>query len=82
VELSEANRRQLWIPEGFAHGFLSLEDGTEFLYKTTDVYAKDCERAIRWDDSELAIAWPLAGLKLSLAPKDAQAPVLTQAQHN
>jgi dTDP-4-dehydrorhamnose 3,5-epimerase len=82
VELSEANRRQLWIPEGFAHGFLSLEDDTEFLYKTTDVYAKDCERAIRWDDPQLGIAWPLAGLKLSLAPKDAQAPLLAQAQHN
>jgi dTDP-4-dehydrorhamnose 3,5-epimerase len=82
IELSEANRRQLWIPEGFAHGFLSLEDDTEFLYKTTDVYAKDCERAIRWDDPQLGIAWPLAGLKLSLAPKDAQAPLLAQAQHN
>jgi dTDP-4-dehydrorhamnose 3,5-epimerase len=81
VELSQANHRQLWIPEGFAHGFLSLEDDTEFLYKTTDVYAKDCERAIRWDDPALGIAWPLAGLKLSLAPKDAQAPGLAQAQH-
>ncbi len=81
VELSEANRRQLWIPEGFAHGFLSLEDGTEFLYKTTDVYAKDCERAIRWDDPSLSIAWPLNGLEPSLAAKDAQAPTLAFAQH-
>jgi len=48
----------LWIPEGFAHGFIALEDGTEFLYKTTDYYAKECEAAIRWSDPELHIAWP------------------------
>jgi dTDP-4-dehydrorhamnose 3,5-epimerase len=82
VELSEANRRQLWIPEGFAHGFLSLEDGTEFLYKTTDVYAKDCERAIRWDDPQLGIAWPLESRAPSLAAKDAGAPALASAQHS
>lgn len=77
VELSESNRRQLWIPEGFAHGFLSLEDGSEFLYKTTDVYSRDCERSIRWDDPKLAIEWPLApGQKPKLAEKDANAPVL------
>jgi dTDP-4-dehydrorhamnose 3,5-epimerase len=77
VELSAANHRQLWIPEGFAHGFLSLEDGTEFLYKTTDVYARDCERAIRWNDPDLAICWPLAdGLTPALAAKDAAAPAL------
>ena len=79
VELSEANRRQLWIPEGFAHGFLSLEDGTEFLYKTTDVYARECERAIAWNDPELAIDWPLGGRVPSLAAKDAAAPLLAQA---
>jgi dTDP-4-dehydrorhamnose 3,5-epimerase len=62
VELSAANRRQLWVPEGFAHGFLALQDETHFLYKTTDVYARDCERAIRWDDPSLAIDWPLAAL--------------------
>jgi dTDP-4-dehydrorhamnose 3,5-epimerase len=82
VELSEANHRQLWIPEGFAHGFLSLEDDTEFLYKTTDVYAKDCERAIRWDDPALAIAWPLGDGQPALAPKDATAPPLAQTQHS
>ena len=81
VELSQANHRQLWIPEGFAHGFLSLEDDTEFLYKTTDVYAKDCERAIRWDDPQLGITWPLEGVQPALAPKDAAAPLLAQAQH-
>lgn len=75
VELSCANRRQLWIPEGFAHGFLSLEDDTEFLYKTTDVYSQVCERAIRWDDPQLSIAWPLrSGQRPRLAPKDEAAP--------
>lgn len=80
VELSAANRRQLWVPEGFAHGFLALEDETHFLYKTTDVYAKDCERSIRWDDPAIGIAWPLpAGIaRPLLAPKDAQAPLLSQ----
>ncbi|MBI3369904.1 MAG: dTDP-4-dehydrorhamnose 3,5-epimerase [Burkholderiales bacterium] len=79
VELSAANRRQLWIPEGFAHGFVALEDDTRFLYKTTDVYARDCERAIRWDDATIGIAWP-AGLRPALAPKDAAACALAQAE--
>lgn len=79
--LTADNRRQLWIPEGFAHGFLALQDDTHFLYKTTDVYARDCERALRWDDPALAIAWPLApGQAPSLAPKDAAAPLLGQAE--
>lgn len=78
VELSADNQRQLWIPEGFAHGFLALEDDTHFLYKTTDRYARDCERALRWDDPAIAIAWPLARLSHSprVAPKDAAAPRL------
>jgi dTDP-4-dehydrorhamnose 3,5-epimerase len=80
LELSQANCRQLWIPEGFAHGFLSLEDGTEFLYKTTDVYVKECERAIRWDDPQLRIDWPLEGLSPALTPKDAAAPGFVPAQ--
>jgi dTDP-4-dehydrorhamnose 3,5-epimerase len=75
VELSAENRRQLWIPEGLAHGFLALQDDTHFLYKTTDVYAKDCERAIVWNDKVLAIAWPLekVGGFARIAPKDAEA---------
>lgn len=79
VELSASNRRQLWIPEGLAHGFLALEDGTELLYKTTSVYAKDCERAIAWNDPALAIEWPLHRLPCgpTLAAKDADAPRLT-----
>jgi len=81
MELSAANRRQMWVPEGFAHGFMALEDDTHFLYKTTDVYAKDCERSIRWDDPTLAITWPLpAGIGAPLlAPKDAAAPLLAEA---
>ncbi len=80
--LTAANRRQLWIPEGFAHAFLALEDDTHFLYKTTDVYAKACERSIRWDDPSIGIRWPLpAGLAAPLlAPKDAAAPLLAEAE--
>ena len=80
VELSADNRRQLWIPEGFAHGFVALEDDTHFLYKTTDVYAKDCERAIVWNDPDLAIAWPLEGIEPLLAAKDAAAPGFKAAE--
>ena len=79
VELSAENRRQLWIPEGFAHGFLALEDDTHFLYKTTDTYAKDNERSIRWDDPHIGINWPLNGLTPRLASKDAEAPMLESA---
>ena len=79
VELTADNRRQMWIPEGFAHGFVALEDNTRFLYKTTDFYAKACERAIRWDDPAIAIEWP-AGLQPRLATKDAEAPLLAAAE--
>jgi dTDP-4-dehydrorhamnose 3,5-epimerase len=79
VELSAQNKRQLWIPEGFAHAFMALTDDTRFLYKTTDVYAKDCERAIRWDDPAIGIDWP-AGMVPQLAPKDASAPLLADAE--
>lgn len=82
TELNAENRRQLWVPEGFAHGFLALQDNTHFLYKTTDVYNKDAERAIRWDDPAIGIHWPLpAGLAQPLvAPKDAAAPLLADAE--
>ena len=79
-ELSAENKRQLWIPEGFAHGFVSLQDDTHFLYKTTDAYAKDCERAILWNDPDIGIDWPLNGLQPELAAKDAQAPNLRDAE--
>jgi dTDP-4-dehydrorhamnose 3,5-epimerase len=69
--LSGENRRQLWIPEGFAHGFVVLSDEAEFLYKTTDYWQPEHERCIRWDDPDLAVAWPLAGLTPSVSAKDA-----------
>jgi dTDP-4-dehydrorhamnose 3,5-epimerase len=79
--LTEKNQRQLWIPEGFAHGFLALEDDTHFLYKTTDVYARECERSLLWDDPALGIQWPLlkSGAAPLVAAKDAAAPLLAQA---
>lgn len=78
VELSAENRRQIWIPEGFAHGFMALTDEARFLYKTTDVYAKSCERAIRWNDPAIGIDWPTSAAP-RLAPKDADAPLLADA---
>ncbi|MDG5466828.1 dTDP-4-dehydrorhamnose 3,5-epimerase [Deltaproteobacteria bacterium IMCC39524] len=59
--LSAENKRQMWVPEGFAHGFLVLSETAEFLYKTTDYYAPEYERCITWNDSEIGIAWPLEG---------------------
>ena len=79
VELTADNQRQLWIPAGFAHGFVALEDNTHFLYKTTDTYSREHERSIRWDDPDIGVAWPLGGLMPVLAPKDAEAPLLSQA---
>jgi dTDP-4-dehydrorhamnose 3,5-epimerase len=64
VELSAENKRQFWIPEGFAHGFVVLSESAEFLYKTTDYYAQSSERCIAWDDSDLAIDW-----QIPFAPK-------------
>lgn len=82
VELSAANRRQLWIPEGFAHGFLALEDDTHFLYKTTDYYDSTCERSLRWGDPLIGIEWPqlAPGSAPQLALKDANAMSLSKAQ--
>ena len=77
VELSAANRKQLWIPPGFAHGFLSLEDDTHFLYKVTDYWHGASERAIRWDDPVIRVEWPLQGAPV-LSAKDAAAPLLDQ----
>lgn len=70
VYLSAENKKQLWIPEGFAHGFLVVSEVAEFLYKTTNFYAPALERTIRWDDSELKIDWPPTSMPPMLAPKD------------
>jgi dTDP-4-dehydrorhamnose 3,5-epimerase len=74
-ELSESNHHQLWIPPGFAHGFLVLSECADFLYKTTAYYCASHERSLRWDDSDLDIKWALQANPL-LAPRDAQAPSL------
>lgn len=79
VELTEENQAQLWIPAGFAHGFISLADGTDVLYKTTDFWAPSAERSIRWDDPDLALPWP-KDMAPRLAPKDAAAPLLAAAE--
>jgi dTDP-4-dehydrorhamnose 3,5-epimerase len=78
-ELSADNHRQFWIPPGFAHGFVVLSDSADFLYKTTDYHAPACEAAVRWDDPELAIAWPQLGSELLLSAKDKQAPSWREA---
>jgi dTDP-4-dehydrorhamnose 3,5-epimerase len=70
--LSAENRRQLWIPAGLAHGFLVVSESAEFLYKTTDFYAPQHEKCIRWDDPTLKVAWPLGGGQPQLSGKDAQ----------
>lgn len=79
MELSAENKKMLWVPPGFAHGFLVLSDGTEFLYKTTDYYAPSSERAIAWDDPQIGIAWPLPFAPL-LSAKDQAAAKLHDAE--
>ena len=75
VELSAENRRQLWVPEGLAHGFLVLSESADVLYKTTDFYAPASEKCLRWDDPSLGIRWPLSAPPV-LSPRDAAAPTL------
>lgn len=80
VELSGENHKQFWIPAGFAHGFIALEDTTQFLYKTTDYYSKECERSIVWNDPEIGIEWPLDfSFELALTEKDRLAILLKDA---
>ena len=79
VELSADNHRQLWVPPGFAHGFLVLSESAEFIYKTTDYYAPLYERCIAWDDPQLSIAWPDIGMVPLLSAKDANASPFTFA---
>ena len=77
--LSAANKRQMWIPSGFAHGFVVLSESAEFLYKTTNYYAPECERSISWNDPALRIEWPLTGEPL-LSGKDERAPLFTDVE--
>lgn len=80
IELSGENHKQFWIPTGFAHGFIALEDNTQFLYKTTDYYSKECERSILWNDPEIGVEWPIESkLDLLLTEKDAIANLLKDA---
>ncbi|HCN5655473.1 TPA: dTDP-4-dehydrorhamnose 3,5-epimerase, partial [Escherichia coli] len=72
VNLSAENKRQLWIPEGFAHGFIALEEGSEVFYKTNAFYSKDCEKAILWKDKKINIQWPI--IPTVISKKDIQAP--------
>lgn len=83
AQLSAENKQQLWVPEGFAHGFLTLSAVAEVQYKVRGFWNKACERAIRWDDTTIIIQWPLdqlGGTEVSLSSKDAEAPTLDQAK--
>jgi dTDP-4-dehydrorhamnose 3,5-epimerase len=71
IELSAKNKKQLWIPKGFAHGFLVISDEAEFLYKTTDYWHAGSEQCIAWNDGQLNIEWPDIGMQPLLNPKDA-----------
>lgn len=80
AELSAENKRMMWIPPGFAHGFLSLEDGSECLYKCTASYAPEEERALLWSDPDIGVEWPLDGTgRPHLSDRDATAPLLANA---
>jgi dTDP-4-dehydrorhamnose 3,5-epimerase len=79
VSLSAENKRQMWIPEGFAHGFIVLSDSAEFLYKTTDYWAPEHERCLQWDDPAIAIHWPLQGNPV-MSAKDQQGQLLANAE--
>lgn len=79
LELSADNRKQLWIPEGFAHGFLALSNHAEVIYKTTAPYDREAERAIAWDDPDLAIDWQLGGSPI-VSDKDRVAPTFRDAE--
>ncbi len=80
ARLSAENKQQLWVPPGFAHGFLTLSESAEFLYKTTDYYAPAHERCIAWNDPEIAVDWPLEGSTPQVSAKDAQGLSLASAE--
>jgi len=80
TELSGRNHRQLWVPPGFAHGFLTLTDSADLLYKVTEYYSPEHDRCVRWDDPDIGIDWPDVGIAPLLSPKDADAPLLRDAE--
>ncbi|MCS3831905.1 dTDP-4-dehydrorhamnose 3,5-epimerase [Aeromonas veronii] len=80
AHLSAENKRQLWIPEGFAHGFITLSETAEFLYKTTNYYMPESDRGILWNDPVIAIAWPITSNLLTLSIKDNCQPLLLDAE--
>ncbi len=79
MELRAEEHRQLWIPPGFAHGFLVLSDGADFFYKTTDYYSPKAERTVNWSDPTLAIDWPKSVSLPALSAKDKAAPLFNEA---
>jgi dTDP-4-dehydrorhamnose 3,5-epimerase len=79
AELSAANKRMFWVPEGIAHGFLTLDDDTDFLYKVTAPYAPQSEHTLAWNDPSVGIEWPLAGLEPIVSDKDARGLALADA---
>ena len=79
-ELSDSNKQMLWVPPGFAHGFVVLSDTADFQYKCTALYDPGDERVVRWDDDAIAIDWPLDGATPKLSAKDAAAPALADAE--
>lgn len=81
ISLSAENKRQLWIPEGFAHGFYVVSDWAEFIYKTTDFYAPEWERTLLWNDPQVSISWPLVENQLPLlSAKDRQGKLFSEAE--
>ncbi len=81
VHLSGENKRQLWMPEGFAHGFVTLSETADFLYKTTNYYCVASDRGIAWNDEQLAVAWPVEGMNLIVSDKDQKQPIFKLAEY-
>ena len=80
AELTAENHRQLWVPPGFAHGFLVLSETADFVYKTTAYYAPESDRGMRWNDADIGIDWPKLDVELSLSEKDLKQPLFKQAE--
>lgn len=82
IEVSADKWNQVLIPKGFAHGFVTLEENTEFLYKVSALYSKECDRSVRFDDPTIGIKWPLAAHELLLSDKDKEAPLLDDIENS